>query len=686
MHPAPISQTALFRFHKIPSSKTPVAKLALAALVETGVIQQESGGLFALQKAVPTLIGTLHVHARGFGFVTPTPGSSEDIFIPKNYIGSAIDGDTVEIEVCPSSKKDKGPEGKVLQIVERGRSHLGGVVYLVRDKHTLIYSPLLGTEKPLTALSVKPFHLKVGDRVLAKVVDWGDKNKPTLCEISKVLGSIEDASIDVPAAIEEFRLSHAFPEEVEAEALLLGSKITASQCKGRLDLTKEEIFTIDPTTAKDFDDALHVEQDEKGCYHLGVHIADVAHYVIPGSALDSEAEKRANSTYFPGACIPMLPETLSNHLCSLKPKVRRLCISVLMTFSPEGDLLSHAIRRSVIKSVKRFTYEEAKQVLEGHKKSPHKASLEKMVELCLLLKQKRRERGSVDFGLPEMVLALDDKGQPYSYHVVEYDITHQLVEEYMLKANEVVAKELVDRGLTPIFRVHEEPAAENKEDFFSLARMLGFCLPPLPTAKDVQALFASAKDTPFAQTLAVSFIRSMKLAQYSCENIGHFGLSLEYYSHFTSPIRRYPDLIIQRLLFAEEMEGKDLQKVAEACSMKERISFKAEQSVKSLKKLRLLETWHREDPQRIYPCLITKIKSFGLYFELPLVGVEGFLHVSDLPSDYFVYESARNSLYGTKTHRRFCVGDAISTKLLRLDLIFQETSWQLVGERKKKRE
>ena len=374
----------------------------------------------------------------------------------------------------------------------------------------------------------------------------------------------------------------------------------------------------------------------------------------------------------------MLPEELSNNLCSLKEKVVRLCISVLMTFSKTGKLINYEIKRSFIKSAKRFTYEDAMLVLDGKKKSKFKPLIELMVELCHLLKKHRSGRGTIDFSLPEVVLNMAKTGEPLSYHIVEYDITHQLVEEFMLKANEVVATSLNKKGFPLIFRIHEEPASESRDDFFMLARSLGFSVPPKPEAKDIQKLFEEAKATPYAQRLSIAFIRSMKLASYSSDNIGHYGLALEDYCHFTSPIRRYPDLIIQRLLFDEHDTSKNLQSIADGCSAKERVSFKAEQSVKTLKKIRLLKSWHEEDPVRIYDCQITKIKPFGVHFELVPLGIEGFLHVSEIEGDYFIHEPDKNAFVGRKTNVRLCIGDVLKMQISSIDLILLEVKWEQV--------
>jgi ribonuclease R len=679
---SPLSQTALFRKLKIPLKNKKEAKEALDYLIERGEVVIDKANCLITPKNTNSFKGIFRMNPRGFGFVIAEDSKQfpEDAFIAKHLTGNAIDGDLVEVELFPESKKDKGPEGKIVTVIQRGRSHLGGIIRSAEEGDILAHSPLLGQNKPIRVISQASPALKHGDRVILKILDWGGQGKSVIAEVSQVLGSITDATIDIKAASEEFQIAGEFSQKVIAQAKAFGSRVSPKDCADRLDLTEMESFTIDPETARDFDDALSLSKDSNGIYHLGVHIADVSHYVKEGTPLDEEAERRSNSTYFPGACLPMLPEELSNNLCSLKPNVIRLTASVLMKFNENGDLLEHEIHRAFIKSARRFTYEEAKLVLDGKKRSKHKPTLELMVELCRLLKMKRYERGSIDFSLPEVVLKIGENGIPNSYHIVEYDITHQLVEEYMLKANEVVAKALKARNVPLIFRIHEEPALENREDFFTLARSLGFDLPGKPETRDIQKLFDHAKETPFAQQLSVAFIRSMKLANYSSENIGHFGLSLEEYCHFTSPIRRYPDLIIQRLLFNEHNPKKNVQSIAENCSSKERISFKAETSVKTLKKLRLLQEWYKEDPDRTYTCQITKIKPFGISFELVPLAIEGSLHVSEIDGDYFIHEPSRNCFLGRKTHVRFCVGDTIYLKVTSLDLILLEVKWKRICE------
>lgn len=608
--------------------------------------------------------GTLRVNPRGFGFLIPDnrEQSPLDIFIPRRGIKGAVDGDVVEVKVHKTPFSDKGPEGSVLKILRRGKSHVAGTIaYVGRKNHIYAHVPLLGEEKQMQIKPSEERFLKAGDRIIIHVLDWGSLKRESLGEMSAYIGHIDDPSCDIRAAIEEYELDDAFPHKTLGEAANFGTSVRKSEIADREDLRELDCFTIDPDTAKDFDDALSIRKDRKGQYHLGVHIADVSHYVKPGTSLDKEARERCNSVYFPGFVLPMLPHELSSHLCSLKPNVNRLAISVLMVLDKTGELLNYRITRSVIRSKKRFTYKEAKQVLEGKKTSPFKRHLKLMVELCLLLKTIRAERGSIEFALPDTSLIVDKEGTPKAVEIVEYDITHQLVEEFMLKANEVVATYLSREGKPLTYRIHEEPNPENIKEFAALATALGFPLPSDPDARELQALFDEARQSPFGQFLAIQFIRSMKLASYSTQNIGHYGLGLDYYTHFTSPIRRYIDLIVHRLLFEKVNPKENYEKIATKCSEKERLASRAENSVILLKKLRLLHASQKENPNRPYEAVVTSIKRLGFAFELSEFLLEGFIHFSLL----------------RRKRKKVYPGDKVIVKPLEIDLITQEVQWTL---------
>lgn len=605
------------------------------------------------------ITGNIRVHARGFGFVK---GEEEEVFIPRKATNGAVDGDEVEVEVSPK-RSEKGWEGRVRKILKRGRSHVAGTVAELYKKVPYAFVPLLSEEYMRIDTKQK---LRVGERIVIRVKDWGTKRAEPCGELVSVLGHISDPKCDIKAAVEEFELEGDFPKKVVAEARAFGEKV--EDISERRDLRNLECLTIDPTTAKDFDDALSIEIDKQGHFHVGVHIADVSHYVKPGTALDQEARKRCNSTYLPGTVIPMLPHELSSHLCSLMPNVDRLTLSVLVELDSSGDVVDYEITRSVIHSKKRFTYEEAKEVLDGKKKSPHKKRLEQLVKLCHVLKKKRAERGCVEFALPETVLRLDQDGMPTHVEIVEYDITHQLVEECMLLANALVAKHLSDLGKPLTYRIHEEPFEEKTKEFAAVATALGFKLPERPTAEELQAFFDQVQGSALGKFFATSFIRTMKLAQYSTENIGHYGLGLEHYTHFTSPIRRYIDLIVHRVLMGEG-DG-ELEKIAEQCSEKERLSARAENSVLNLKKLRLLDKMVKDE--HLFDAIVTTVKPMGFAFEVTEYLLEGFVPVSAF-EDHFTFDHKSFSL--KSRDQRFCTGDKISVYPEEIDFITQEVIW-----------
>ena len=654
---------------------------ALRLLTDQGKIRLDRMRYSGASVAPLLATGILHVNRRGFGFLEPSDKHAhpQDIFIPKSSLLSGVEGDTVEVAITPGGGSPKGPEGRVVAILKRGQSQLAGtVIRLLPGDKAIAYAPLLGPEARVL-VDLADQEVTPGSRLVMTIDEWGSSERETLCTLASIVGHIDDPSCDIEAACAEFQLRTLFPSKAVEEAESAGSRVSKDELEGRVDLRETECVTIDPASAKDFDDALSLSKDAKGHYHLLVHIADVTHYVPRGSMLDEEAKLRSNSTYFPNTCVPMLPPALSDHLCSLKPNVIRLAVSVQMEFNPKGELLHHSIFRSAIKSKKRFSYDEALEVLEGRRSSPHAPMLHLMVELCGLLKGHRRERGSVEFALPELALKVEPNGVPIGTYLIEYDITHQMVEEFMLKANEVVATHLGRMGKGLAYRVHEAPDEEHLKDFAILSSAFGFKLPNPPTLADIQALFDVAAGTPDGYHLAVGFIRSMKMAIYSPDNIGHYGLSLEHYCHFTSPIRRYADLVVHRVLLGDGYTEEELDEITKNCSEKERISARAENSVLQLKKLRLLASWMREDPTREFEGAVTRVKAVGISFELVDLLLEGFLHVSDLSDDYYLFDAKSLTLTGQRTERKFSCGSKILLIPTNCDLILRETRFALPG-------
>lgn len=684
----PQTQRELMEKLSLPPQHTEIFKKVLKNLcMQNKILLSE--GKYRVKPPESLLVkGTLRVHPRGFGFLQAEDATKypQDIFIPKHLISNAVDGDTVEVLINGEAISEKGPEGKVVAILGRGRTHMAGLIRKIDLNGDIIaHVPLLGHEKKVIIHPLEGFSLREGDRIIMKVLDWGTKEKETIAQMSHYIGHISDPSCDIPAVIEEFELLSDFPSEVIEEAKSFGKIVPMKEIKARKDLRKLICVTIDPDTAKDFDDAISIEKDEKGHYHLGVHIADVSHYVHPGTKLDDEALKRCNSTYFPGVCIPMLPSELSNNLCSLKANVNRLTVSVSMNFNADGELISYHIERTVIKSKKRFTYKEAKEVLDQKKHSPYYTHLSLMKELCELLKKKRYERGSIEFALPDLMILVDEKGIPSGTDLIQYDITHQMVEEFMLKANEIVALHISNQGKNLAYRIHDEPSEENLRDFAVLAGAFGYKISDKPSPRELQILFDDAFKTSYGQYLATSYIRRMRLAAYSPENIGHYGLGLSHYCHFTSPIRRYVDLVAHRILFSESDDLAVLQEIAHCCSEQERISAKAENNVIVLKKLRFLKQIYEKDPYKQYSAIITRVKNFGIYFEVIEIMLEGFIHVSDL-DDYYIYYEKEQVLKGNREGFTFRMGDQIEVLLQEIDLIELESRWIFVeSERKKAR-
>lgn len=666
----PMKQGELLDRLQVVKEHFPMAKKALEQLIQDGELSVKQGRLYRGEEREETFEGVIHVHPRGFGFVER---EGEDLFVPRPRIGGAVDGDTVEAQVTGEGRNGKGPEGQVVRVIKRGRSKLAGTVVSI-DRGIQMLAPILGPDSLVEVESDQK--LQVGDRILIKVDNW----EPPAGRLTKLFGHISDPSIDVEAACEEYEIVREFPAGALDEAKAIGTEVTAEDHKGRDDCRDAVTITIDPATAKDFDDALSLHKDKKGHHHLTVHIADVSHYVQPETALDNSATLRCNSTYFPGVCVPMLPSSLSDNLCSLKPDVDRLAASVHMEFNGKGEMVHYRIGRSVIRSDKRFSYEGAKEVLDGKQESPHSELLHEMVKLCLLLKGQRRTRGSIEFSLPEVVLAIDENGTPTGNHVVEYDITHQLVEEFMLKANETVATHLTKLGRGLTYRIHDKPSDNDLSGFYQLADAFGFKLPGAPTPADLQALFDKANKTPYGAQLAVAFIRSMKLAAYSAENIGHYGLSLEHYCHFTSPIRRYADTIVHRVLFGDPIEEEEITKIAQHCSVQERISGRAEGDVLRLKKLRLLDAHKKEDSFRQYEAVVASVKPAGITFEVTDLMLEGFLHISEIGNDYYRFDQKKARLVGEKKGESFRCGDKIAVMLKEVDLIRRESSWSIVGD------
>lgn len=681
----PMSKKEVVRRFSVEDDHFPLFDEVLKEFIDKKIILFKRGRYEypTKKKKIPAIIGKISIHNKGFGFVNVIEPKEfgPDIFIAPPFIHGAVEGDTVEVKLIEKkTPSPKGPEGEILKVIKRRQNRLVGTVYKVLPKKgALAIAAALGSSKIVLVKKSTERKFVVGDRLLLGVDKWPkERGEDIECKFLSYLGSINDPSIDHVVAAREYDIPTHFSSKVKKEAKSFGTTVKPKEIKNRKNYTKLETITIDPKTAKDYDDALSLEIDKEGRFHLYVHIADVSHYVRPDSELDKEALIRGNTTYFPGFAFPMIPEELSNELCSLKEGVLRLTVTVRMIFDKEGLLLEHHFEKSAIKSQKRFSYEEAKEVLDHKRPSKYYDILKRLEKLYYFLKKHKYERGSVDLSTDDTILKVDSNGTPTSVEVVQYDITHKIIEECMLKANELVAKELRERGTPAIFRVHEKPDRENLREFYRYARSLHFALPEEPSMEDIQQIFTEIEGSSVQKRLTTSYIRSMKLALYSDDPIGHYGLALTDYTHFTSPIRRYIDLIVHRQLFDPDYRP-DVKFIATNCSETERKSFKAEMSVSNLKKLRYLKTLYEARPRDEYAATLTKIKQQGVFFDLDFLGFEGFIHISSFHREFFHYFEETSIFVGEESNQKLYVGMPIKIKIDEIDLIFQECRWKIVS-------
>ena len=630
-----------------------------------------------MEKIDNTFVGIISIHPRGFGFVNiQQTEKSFDIFIPRKVSMRANTGDTVKV-LC-TNLSEKGYDGEVIEVLTRKENSLTGYVRAIKgDGNAYLYVPHLGFKQNIILIAPQiSCKIKHGDVLKVNVLDWGDKDDIIYCKLDQRLGSIFDPQDDVKAISSEFKIASEFsPEVIEELAQINGEIIDAD----REDLRHLKAITIDPCGARDFDDAISLEIDSNNNYSLGVHIADVAHYVKKNSCLDIEASQRSNSTYLIDRCIPMLPSKLSNGLCSLKSGEDRYAASVIMTFDKTGNLLSHKIKRSVIHCQHGFTYKQAREILESKGSSKVKTLLKQLKSLALSLKNKRISRGSVDLAISELKLHLDKKGNIIDLEKIEYDITHQMIEEFMLKTNEIVATHLTRNEKALTYRIHPEPLGSDFANLITLAKTVGYKLDQNPSPHSINSMLKKLKEHPMYSNLVITFIKSLPFAYYSPDNVGHYGLGLGHYCHFTSPIRRYSDLVVQRILFDEYHPNIDeLKEISQECSTKERNSGQAEEKLKSMKKLRYLKSAKKQDKNKTYTAIISKVNSSGIIFEVEELMFEGFLHISRLGRlGRFNFDHKTLSLRATESKTVFSIGQKIEVALTNVDLITQEARWDI---------
>lgn len=659
----------------------------LKELTREGRIIKIKGGRYLLLEEKELVTAIFRGNRKGFGFVKPLDKKSPDLYVHRENVGTALDGDTVLVQIIQSrkavnSRNLPNNEGKIVEILERANKTIVGTL----QKSANLFYVVPDNLSIFNDIYIDPLSLKSaskGDKVICRITGLHSKHLNPQGEIVKVIGESKYFKNEIESIIERYNLPRGFSKTIQSYVSSLPSEIPESEFKQRIDYREDEIFTIDPLRAKDFDDAVSLHFDErKKEYVLGVHIADVSYYVPEGTPLDVEAAKRGNSYYLADVVIPMLPKRLSNDLCSLKEGVPRLTKSVIMRFSETGDLIRYQIHDSIIMSKKRFTYPEALEIIQGNSSSPFKKTLLLMAELSGKLRQKRQNRGSILFDMPELDIVIDENGEVANLIKEHSDISHSLIEEFMLAANETVARHLAKNKISSIYRIHPDPDKEKMENFVETVRHFGFKVPKHPCSEDIQRIIDQARNKPIEYIINLAYLKTMKLAEYSTRNIGHFGLSSDYYMHFTSPIRRYPDLVVHRCLdslnggksagLENETIRQRLQRIADDCSDSERKAEEAEKSLREIAVLRYLERSQKDNKAAIFKGLITEVNAVGMRVYLDEFLYEGIIKMSSLTSDYYKINRKRKALQGVRTGKIFPVGKEIFVKIKRIDFLAKE--------------
>ncbi len=671
----PFTFNELVKAFSVPREQRADFKNALNEMIVSGEIIKTRENRYALPAKVDVLTGRLSCHRDGYGFVTPEEGG-DDIFVPARFLRENMHGDKVAVRV----ETDKGfgkLEGRIIRTLERGYSRIVGRFeasknfgYVVPDEQRInhdIYIPPSAYGKA-----------KSGQSVVVEITAYPAAHRNPEGRIVEVLGWPDDPEVEVKTILAKFELPNVFSSGALEEARAIPEVPKAADIRGRIDLRGNPTVTIDGETARDFDDAVSVKKENGDLVRLWVSIADVSHYVKEGSMLDMDAYVRGTSVYFPDRCIPMLPEQLSNGICSLNPHVDRLAMTAEMLFDSCGGMIESRFYPSVIRSGARLTYTLVRDMLENssHGDSGKNVELEEhlllMKELALRLMEKRRKRGSIDFDLPEPEIILDLQGQTEAILKAERNIAHRIIEEFMLAANEAVASYIESRDVPSLYRVHENPDPVKLKDFKEFIFNFGYEFPMKDdrvNPGELQRILRQAEGRPEEKMVNGVLLRCMKQARYSMENLGHFGLASSCYTHFTSPIRRYPDLVVHRLLKAvltgklkkagsEKLE-QTLPETAAHTSRRERVAMEAEREIVELKKLQFMKDKTGEE----FDGFISGVTSFGFFVELMEYFVEGLVHVSTLRRDFYHYAEKQHSLVGENTGETFRIGDMVRVRI-----------------------
>src|SRR5436309_1730656 len=694
----PLNKVDMARGLRLAASERVVLRKTLRQLERAGEIARIRKNRYVLPAEADLVTGKLSIHQVGYGFLSPETPGEPDVFIAAENIGTAMHGDRVVARISPDTPygRIKGRrEGRVIRIMESGHDTMVGTLkrsrnfyYVVPDDPRFVHDVYVHPDRDQRQ---QP-SANVGDKVVVRLDAWESRHVNPEGEIIEVLGAASAPGVDVLAIIRKFHLRAEFPQDVLNQAERISEQIVARQLEGREDLRKEFVVTIDPDDARDFDDAIQVEKIKNG-WRLGVHIADVAAYVEPGSPLDREARRRGNSVYLPDRVIPMLPERLSNVVCSLKPGVDRLTHSVFIHFDKNGVVRSARFAHSVIRSVHRLTYKQAFAILSSPPQDRLGERLHLGWELAALLRRKRFQHGSLDLDFPEVKVRVDKQGHPVRLERIENDESHQLIEEFMLAANEAVARELKNRAVPTIYRIHENPDPEKLAEFREFVLGFNYSVGDVTHRAELQRLLAAIRGKPEEQALKVGLLKSLKRARYSPQPLGHYGLAKANYLHFTSPIRRYADLVVHRALGRDPAgtggrparsasasyhpDMAEIASIAEHISVTERTAADAEVDAVQMKKLEFFQRQLDARNPQIFRATIIDVRNYGLMVELPDALVTGLIHVSSLMDDFYLFDSARRQLIGRRSRKRFSVGDELPVFVVRVDAFKRQVDFAI---------
>src|SRR5881275_194055 len=648
----PLNKIDIARKLGLTGTERVALRKSLRELERAGEIARIRKDRYVLPAEADLVTGKLSVHPVGYAFLTSEKPGESDVFIAAENVGTAMHKDRVvaRISLEPPAGRIRGRrEGRVIRILERAHDTIVGTLqrsrnfyYVVPDDprfvHDIYVRPVAAVQEDRRSETAAT----VGDKVVVRLDDWQSRHVNPEGEIIEVLGPASAPGVDVLSIIRKYHLPTEFSSDVLEQAERIPESVDAQQIAGREDLRNQFIVTVDPDDARDFDDAIHVEKLPNGGWQLGVHIADVATYVEPGSALDREARRRGNSVYLPDRVIPMLPERLSNGVCSLKPQVDRLTHSVFIQFDKRGVAKSARFAPTVIRSAHRLTYKEAYAILNSPPRDRLGERLHVAWQLGALLRRKRFEHGALDLDFPEVKVCVDTQGEPIRLERVENDESHQLIEEFMLAANEAVARELKKRAIPTIYRVHENPDPDKLAEYREFALSFGYKVGDLTNRAELQRLLAEIRGKPEEQALKVGLLKSLKRARYDPRPLGHYGLAKTNYLHFTSPIRRYADLVVHRALGSDSaarrpyhMGMAEIASVAQHISATERNASDAEIDGAQMKKLEFFQRQLDQRNPEIFRAAIVDVRNYGLLVELPDALVTGLVHVSSLTDDFY---------------------------------------------------